>query len=59
MYICFFPLSFKKYNKLDEYIYTYFFIIPIIPLNNFSIIKIVVMSLKKATNIYIFTFNQN
>jgi len=22
-------------NKLDEYIYTYFFIIPIIPLNNF------------------------
>jgi len=55
----FFPLSFKKYNKLDEYIYTYFFIIPIIPLNNFCIIKIVVMSLKKTTNIYIFTFNQN
>jgi len=25
----------KKYNKLDEYICTYFFIIPIIPLNNF------------------------
>jgi len=31
----FFPLSFRKYNKLDEYIYSYFFIIPIIPLNNF------------------------
>ena len=31
----FFPLSFKKCNKLDEYIYIYFFIIPIIPLNNF------------------------
>jgi len=31
----FFPLSFKKYNKLDEYIYTYFFIIQITPLNNF------------------------
>jgi len=55
----FFPLSFKKYNKLDEYIYTYFFIIPIIPLNNVFYNKIVVMSLKKATNIYISTFNQN
>jgi len=31
----FFPLSFKKCNKLNEYIYTYFFIIPIIPFNNF------------------------
>ena len=31
----FFPLSFKKCTKLDKYIYTYFFIIPIIPLNNF------------------------
>jgi len=30
----FFPLSFKKYNKLDEYIYTYHFIISIITLNN-------------------------
>jgi len=28
----FFPLSFKKYNKLDEYIYIYFFIISILPL---------------------------
>jgi len=36
IYIYIFPLSFKKRNKLDEYIYTYFFImIPIIPLNNF------------------------
>jgi len=40
IYVCvcvsgFPPLSFKKCNKLDEYIYTYFFIIPIIPLNNF------------------------
>jgi len=35
MYIFFFSLSFKKYNKLDVYIYTYFFFIPIIPLNNF------------------------
>jgi len=32
----FIPLSFKKCNKLDEYIYTYFFIILIIPLNNLS-----------------------
>ena len=31
----FFPLSFKKFTKLEKYIYTYFFIIPIIPLNNF------------------------
>ena len=31
----FFPLSFKKCNKPDAYIYAYFFIIPIIPLNNF------------------------
>jgi len=31
----FFSLSFKKCNKLDEYIYTYFFIIAITPLNNF------------------------
>ena len=30
----FFPLTFKKGNKLDEYIYTYFFILPIIPLNS-------------------------
>jgi len=32
----FFSLSFNKYNKLDEYIYIYFFIISIIPSNNFS-----------------------
>ena len=31
----FFLLSFKKCNKLDEYIYTYFFIIPMISLNKF------------------------
>jgi len=31
----FFSLSFKKRNKLYEHIYTYFFIILIIPLNNF------------------------
>jgi len=31
----FFSLSFKKCNKLDEYIYTYFFIISIILLKNF------------------------
>jgi len=50
------PLSFKKYNKLDEWIYsTYFYIIPIILLNNFLyslkktfyIIKIVVSAIKK------------
>ena len=33
--LIFVPLSFKKCNKLDGYIYTYFFIIPIISLNNF------------------------
>ena len=30
-----FPLTFKKSNKHNKYIYTYLFIIPIIPLNNF------------------------
>ena len=30
-----FPLSFIKCSKLDEYIYTYFFTIQIIHLNNF------------------------
>jgi len=35
VYVQVFSLSFKKCNKLYEYIYTYFFIIPIIPLNNF------------------------
>jgi len=37
IYAClfFFSLSFKKCNKLDKYIFTYFFIIPIIPLYNF------------------------
>jgi len=45
----FFPLSFKMCNKLDEYIYTYFFIIPIIPLNNFFYNKgcCLLVSLKK------------
>jgi len=47
IYIWFFPLSFKKCNKLDEYIYTYFFIIPIIPLKNFYIIKIYIGVIKK------------
>jgi len=51
----FFLLSFKKCNKLDEYIYVYLFIIPIIPLNNFSIIKIVVGFIKKY-RLYIFCY---
>ena len=63
MNICisvFFPLSYKNYNKLDEYIYTYFFIILIILLNNFFYNKDrCLCHLKKATNIYLFTFNQN
>ena len=61
IYVCFFYLSFKKYNKLDAYIYTYFFfIISIIPLNNFFYNKdCCVVSLKKTKNIYIFSFNQN
>jgi len=42
----FFPLSFKKCNKLDEYIYTYFLIIPIILLNNFFYNKIIVGVIK-------------
>jgi len=46
VYLFFFPLSFKKYYKLDEYIYTYFFVIQIILLNNFFIIKIVVRVIK-------------
>ena len=52
----YFPLSFKKCNKFDEYIYTYFFIISIIPLNNFSIIKIVVVGIKKEFRLYIFCY---
>ena len=43
----FLPLSFKKCNKLDEYIYTYFFIFSIIPLNNFFYNKIIVGVIKK------------
>ena len=31
MFAFFYPLSFKKRNKLNKYINTYFFIIPIIP----------------------------
>ena len=54
MNICFFSLSFKKCNKLNEYIYTYFFIIPIIPLNNFFYNKIVVGVIKKKNLDYIF-----
>ena len=46
-FFVFFPLSLKKCNKLDKYIYTYFFIIPIIPLNNFLYNKIVVGVIKK------------
>jgi len=64
-FFVFFPLSFKKCNKLfpkknkkcnklDEYIYTYFFIIPIIPLNNFFYNKIVVIVIKKKNLDYIF-----
>jgi len=58
MNICliFLPLSFKKCNKLDEYIYTYFFVIPNIPLNNFSIIKIVVDMNKKKIRLYFFCY---
>ena len=51
----FFLLSFKKCNKLNEYIYTYFFIISIIPLNNFFYNKIVVGVIKKEF-IYIFCY---
>ena len=47
IFFVFFSLSFKKCNKIDEYIYTYFFIIPIIPLNNFLYNKIVVCVIKK------------
>jgi len=64
IFFCFFfTLLVKKCNKLDEYIYTYFFIIPIIPLNNFFYNKIVGVIEKsvtlifyslKETNIYIF-----
>jgi len=50
----FFLLSFKKCNKLDEYIYIYFFIIPIIPSIIFSITKIIVGFIKKKNLDYIF-----
>jgi len=46
IFFVFLPLSFKKCNKLDECIYTYFFIIPIIPLNNFFYNKTVVGVIK-------------
>ena len=55
-FFCFFPLSFKKYNKLYEYIYTYFFIIPIIPLNYFFYNKIVVGVIIKKNLDYIFFY---
>ena len=60
MNIClsvFFPLLYKRYNKLDEYIYTYFFDISII-LSKYFFYKLSV-SFKKTTNICIFIFNQN
>ena len=59
MNICiyvFSPLSFKKYNKLDEYIYTYFFIIPIIPLNNFLYNKDCCYVIKKNNKYLYFYF---
>ena len=52
----FFPLSFKKYNKLDEYIYTYFFIISIIPLNNFFYNKDCCYVIKKSNKYLYFYF---
>jgi len=51
-----FSLLFKKCNKLDEYIYTYFFIISIIFLNNFSIIKIIFGVIKKKIKLYFFCY---
>ena len=50
----YFPLSFRKCNKLEEYIYIYFFIIPIIPLNNFY--QIVVGVIKKKNYIKFFCY---
>jgi len=52
----FFPLSFKKYNKLDEYIYTYFFIIPIITLNKFFYNKDCCYVIKKQQQTFIYLF---
>jgi len=52
-----FPLSFRKCNKLEKYIYIYSFIIPIIPLNNFFIeLRLLLVSLIKRTYINFFCY---
>jgi len=48
----FFLYYLKK--KLDEYIYTYFYIIPIIPLNNFFYNKDCCYVIKKKQKTFIF-----
>jgi len=51
----FISLLFKKCNKLYAYIYTYFFIITIIPLNNLFYNKMVVgLIIKKIDYIFFF-----
>jgi len=48
------------YYKLDEYIYTYFLTIPVIPLNKFSYNKNCCSCHSKKQQTFIFfTFNQN
>ena len=49
----FFPLLFKKYNKLDEYIYTYFFIICFF----LYYLKIIVRIIKKSNKHLYFYFS--
>jgi hypothetical protein len=51
-FLFFFLYHLKSGNKLDVCIYTYFFINPIIPLNNFFYNKIVVGFLKKRIKIF-------
>jgi len=54
----FFPLSFRKCNKLEKYIYIYFFIISIIPLNFifFIVLRLLLVSLKKRTSVKFFCY---
>ena len=53
----FFSLSFKKCNKIEEYIHTYFSIITIIPLNNFFYFKdCCLCHYKKEFRLYFFCY---
>jgi len=62
VYICsifLFALSFKECNKLDKYIYTDFYIIQIINLNNFFYNKNYVCVIQKLDYIWLVSLKQS